>query len=448
MDYESLNEDEKDRVDGFPALSAVPSVTLGQAGFTNSQEIKLQFQENSEGFVVKDWDVGPAFGVAPLYLDLQASDPDGIDDWLVATASKDGQFSTPTSLYDLETGEPILSLPGVYRVQPLIDGVPDGNPVEIVVLNSPNNVVTPDLDEPSQSDPSFTVITEGISFTGGGSLPSNYGSFIDVDTTSENFDHASSPPTFVGLFMLQHTYAASMDIDLSPKVRLPSSEETAPMSYLADKFIPASIAEGDADWSIDTVSLSNTLVYSVGGINLPLGFDNVSNGEAEAGFPHDLGWRLEDHDYTVPAQTWFFDVNDSTNVWDANDRDIASDTGVLPPGDAFFHTFEEGVSGSKALRHLDYQDFYVNGNFEAGDTLTDSYQMTCRFGANIIDVSSLSGAVAFAISPDVSSSPVSTSQAKADQKSISASVIPGSSNRALSLTLNPFIFSNLLPETE
>jgi hypothetical protein len=235
----------------------------------------------------------------------------------------------------------------------------------------------------------------GACFAGGGSLP--------VQVNPEVLPVDAAAP-FAGLFMAQHAYAASMDIDLAPHV-----DYGSPFGDDSMRSFPSLPSSGY--WSVDPLNRNATV---------------------EQGDP---GWDDEDHNYFVPEEAWFFEPTPNFRYETGIDASLSERTGLNNPENVYhdFRRDDPGVvesppiENSKALSYQDTTDINNPVQVEVA-----SFRMACHIGGHIISVGSLSGAVTTAPGPGTS---VRNLQ---EQRALSAGGAPGSANRIYQLNLNPF----------
>jgi hypothetical protein len=305
-----------------------------------------------------------------------------------------GNPQAPVTISTLPTDEYTIDSPGVYQIR-----YKEGDPYQVIVTQSPGRVASPSQVAPGvpggMKDSYDGGYVFNARFAGGGSLP------LELNPQIMPVD-AAAP--FAGLFMLQHMYAASMDIDLAPHLAYESAFGDDSMRTFPPPPSPNY-------WAIDPLNRNV----------------NVSQG--------DPGWDDEDHNYFVPEDAWFFELTPNFRYEPGIDASLSERAG-LNRAENVHHDFRRDDPGreesppilnSKALSYQDTTDLNNPKQVQVA-----SYRMACHIGGHLIAVGSLSGVVTEAPGPGTS---VRNLQ---QQRALSAGGSPGSANRIYQFNLSPF----------
>ncbi len=341
-------------------LPAVPVASLGIAGFTTKgssgdEPLEIQMERKSGPVQISAF---PKSGVAPLAVTFYAvgADTGAPINWDLGTGATGSGVSTSHT----------FDQPGVYEVT--ATHAQGAASTQITVLPSletkpshPDLVADPG-GEPDKyqnaDDYAFFVFLPR--FHGGGSLPVVFPDPVK-EVPPQDYPVASPAAEMV---MLQHTYTASMDIDLAPFTAGPGS------FYSSDAY-----QEGPVYWS----SHLN---------NQPDPGNSLTGIPAEDQIQpwNDPGWTYEDHNYVLWGSKWFIDGNGNGSL-DPGEDDVAGLTG-----------YKYDSSGDNDANFENPRPTSIHGEpFRY-------YTMACSIGATISPVG-ISGASVLSADADPVTSP-------------------------------------------
>ena len=324
----------------FMPLPVVPTRELGIDGFDKSgsdSENRLVIEMVREDDQIKGF-VFPKFGMAPLTVEFD-SFPSGTEMlWRLGVDqdNKDGVDSVSGASASYE-----YRLPGVYEVEMVYqDNVlmtsevvvypsPSSNPTVPNVWNLATDVPGVELDLSKGTPGPYTAFVFRSWFHGGGSIPRDFSDKepVRIEITDEsNFAFPAVSPSAT-LAMLQHTYAASFDIDLAPYVgSIPSSgpcldDAGNPLPlYLCDQF-----AGPESPYATDPRNRNPSPLAGTNEVEIAseeeLSAVDDPNVRERLTPVNDPGWMDEDHDYVLWPRKWYVDDNESGD-FDVGDTDI------------------------------------------------------------------------------------------------------------------------------